>query len=53
MILDVHVAYLFAALAVLFGLTYTMNQGLNYMISKAKLKNSRLNNENDADLVSS
>jgi len=51
MILDVHVAYLFAALAVLFGLTYTMNQGLNYMISKAKEKNNTLNNKND--LVSS
>jgi len=52
MILDVHVAYLFAALAVLFGLTYTMNQGLNYMISKAKQKNNALNDANKADLVS-
>jgi len=53
MILDVHVAFLFAALAVLFGLTYSMNQGLNYMISKAKQKNKTLNNENKTDLVSS
>ena len=57
MTLDVHVAYLFAALSVLFGLTYTINQGLNYLISKAKQKNKVLNevldDANEADLVSS
>jgi len=53
MILDVHVAYLFAALAVHFGLSYIMNQGLNYMISKAKQKNKSLINANEVDLVSS
>jgi len=53
MILDVHVAYLFAALAVLFGLTYTVNQGLNYMISKTRQKNKMLSNANEADLTSS
>lgn len=53
MILDVDVAYLFAALSVLFGLTYTMNQGLNYMISKAKQKNEALNDVNEADFLSS
>lgn len=52
MILDVHVAYLFAALAVLFGLTYTMNQGLSFMISKAKEKNNIEKNDNEIDLVS-
>jgi len=53
MILDVHVAYLFAALSVLFGLTYSMNQGLNYMISKAKQKNNALNKTNEVGLVNS
>ena len=52
MILDVHVAFLFAALAVLFGLTYTMNQGLNFMIAKAKHKNEALRNSEEANLVS-
>ena len=52
MILDVHVAYLFAALAVLFGLTYTMNQGLNFMISTAKQRNEAIRSSNEADLVS-
>jgi hypothetical protein len=51
MILDVHVAYLFAALAVLFGLTYTINQGLNYMIAKAKQKNEVMTGANDANCL--
>ena len=39
MILDVHVAYLIASLSVLFGLTYTIGQFLDYkieQISKAR-----------------
>jgi len=36
MILEVHVAYLFASLAVLFGLTYSMSQFLNYKIEKMR-----------------
>ena len=53
MILDVHVAYLFAALSVLFGLSYTMNQGLNFMISKAKQRNEALVEAENVALVSS
>ena len=52
MILDVHVAFLFAALAVLFGLTYTMNQGLNFMIAKANQRNEALRSSGEEDLVS-
>ena len=39
MILDVHVAYLVASLSVLFGLTYSIGQFLDYkidQISKAR-----------------
>jgi len=40
MILEVHVAYLFASLAVLFGLTYSMSQFLNYKIEKLRKQNA-------------
>jgi len=36
MILDVHVAYLVASLSVMFGLTYSIGQFLDYKIEQAK-----------------
>lgn len=36
MILDVHVAYLVASLSVLFGLTYSIGQFLDYKIEQIK-----------------
>lgn len=38
MILDVHVAFLFASLSVLFGITYTVGQFLNRCIDDAQTK---------------
>lgn len=49
MILDVHVAFLFAALSVLFGITYTLGQFLNHKIEQAKAKHS--DPGQDTDLV--
>lgn len=36
MILDVHVAYLFASLSVLFGLTYSISRFFDYKIQQMK-----------------
>jgi len=41
MILDVHVAYLLAALLVMFGLTYSISRFLDHLIAMAKTKNSQ------------
>lgn len=47
MILDVHVAFLFASLSVLVGITYTVGQFLNRSISGAKLQKV----DPDTDLI--
>lgn len=36
MVFDAHIAYLFASLSVLFGLTYSISQYLNFKIAQAK-----------------
>ncbi len=52
MILDVHVAYLFASLAVLFGLTYSIGQFLDFKIAQAKKqRQSTTDTDNSGDIT--
>jgi hypothetical protein len=47
MILDVHVAFLFAALAVLFGITYSLGQFLDIQTKRAIARRKQGNFEAD------
>lgn len=55
MILDVHVAYLVASLSVLFGLTYTIGQFLDYKIEQARKARSTVQTEGqqEAEILAS
>ena len=45
MMLEVHVAYLFASLSVLFGLTYSMTRVLDYKIKEAQARKQKVARE--------
>ena len=54
MILEVHVAFLIAALTVLFGLTYSIGQFLNFKIDQAKANKEASDAElNDTEILTS
>jgi len=50
MILDVHIAFLVAALSVMFGLTFSIGQFLDYKINEVqKRKNQLASSDLDAE----